>query len=87
MKKVGDLFAELGFRPDASDGAKKAFIENLVRAAGATTRQKVQQTFELPAEPPVVRPEDTKVPQQMSFNLDLGELRRSPQVKSGRRSG
>jgi hypothetical protein len=38
VKKVGDLFAELGFRPDASDGVKRAFIENLVRAAGASER-------------------------------------------------
>jgi hypothetical protein len=34
VKKVGDLFADLGFREDGSDGVKRAFIENLVKAAG-----------------------------------------------------
>lgn len=33
MKKVGDLFAELGFRPEGSDSVKRAFVENLVKAA------------------------------------------------------
>jgi hypothetical protein len=33
MKKVGDLFQELGFNEKASDDVKIAFIQNLVRAA------------------------------------------------------
>lgn len=33
MKKVGDLFQELGFNANASDDVKIAFIKNLVRAA------------------------------------------------------
>jgi hypothetical protein len=36
VKKVGDLFEELGFRKDGSDGVKRAFIENLVKAAAQT---------------------------------------------------
>ncbi len=33
MKKVGDLFQELGFNVSASDDVKIAFIKNLVKAA------------------------------------------------------
>ncbi len=33
MKKVGDLFQELGFNQNGSDEVKIAFIKNLVKAA------------------------------------------------------
>ncbi len=33
VKKVGDIFQELGFNADASDDVKIAFIKNLVKAA------------------------------------------------------
>ena len=33
MKKVGDLMAELGFREDAPDSVKEAFIKHLIRAS------------------------------------------------------
>ncbi len=33
MKKMADIMEELGFRPDASDEVKKAFIKNLIREA------------------------------------------------------
>ncbi len=33
MEKIGDLMRQLGFREDASDETKKAFIRNLVKAA------------------------------------------------------
>lgn len=45
MKKVGDLFAELGFREDGSDSVKRAFIENLVKAAGGEASRRAN-TFE-----------------------------------------
>ena len=62
MKKVGDLFEELGFRKDASDGVKRAFVENLVRAAGQT----------LPAQPAAkAQVKET----QLSFNFDALEGR------------
>lgn len=43
MKKVGDLFEELGFRKDGSDGVKRAFIENLVKAAAQTPLPRADQ--------------------------------------------
>ena len=42
MKKVGDLFADLGFREEGSDSVKRAFIENLVKAAGGEASRKAQ---------------------------------------------
>lgn len=33
MKKIGDLFSELGFNPEAEDSVKIAFVKNLVKAA------------------------------------------------------
>ena len=56
MKKVGDLMAELGFKPEGSEGVKRAFIENLVRAAGG---------------PEKLRPKKPVEPVQLSFNLDV----------------
>ena len=82
MKKVGDLFAELGFRPDASDGVKRAFIENLVRAAGSTVKLDARaEDIKSEARSPVSRPEKPRLkspktdPQQLSFELsfDLDE--------------
>lgn len=32
MKKIGDLMADLGFREDAPDSVKKAFIESLTQS-------------------------------------------------------
>lgn len=53
MKKVGDLFAELGFKADASDSVKRAFVENLVRAANESSRSRgAAPTFETPSERP-----------------------------------
>jgi len=57
---------ELGFREDGSDAVKKAFIMNLIRAA--------QQSDALRGKPvePIVeeaKPEEARVPEQLSFNL------------------
>jgi hypothetical protein len=62
VKKVGDLFEELGFRKDGSDGVKRAFVENLVRAAGQT----------LPAQPAARAPVKEI---QLSFNFEALEER------------
>lgn len=36
MKKMAEIMEELGFRPEASDDVKKAFIKNLIRQANAS---------------------------------------------------
>lgn len=33
MKKMSEIMEELGFRPEASDEVKKAFIKNLIKEA------------------------------------------------------
>ena len=33
MKKVGDIMQEMGFRKDASDSVKEAFIKHLIKNA------------------------------------------------------
>ncbi len=33
MKKMAEIMEELGFRPEASDDVKKAFIKNMIREA------------------------------------------------------
>ncbi|GIL17209.1 MAG: hypothetical protein BroJett040_09600 [Oligoflexia bacterium] len=33
MKKVGDIMAEMGFRKEASDSLKEAFVRHLIKAA------------------------------------------------------
>lgn len=36
MKKMAEIMEELGFKPNASDDVKKAFIKNLIKQAQAT---------------------------------------------------
>lgn len=33
MKKIGDIMKEMGFREDASNSVKEAFIKNLIKSA------------------------------------------------------
>ncbi len=59
MKKVGDLFQELGFNENASDEVKIAFVKNLVRKAYDVEIARPKKT------PPKVFEE------QLSFNFEL----------------
>ncbi|RYZ68534.1 MAG: hypothetical protein EOP05_16280 [Proteobacteria bacterium] len=92
MKKVGDLFADLGFRPDASDSVKRAFVENLVRAAGVSERVDARAKEVAAAKSmtgkavskPAPASATAQVPsQQLSFNF---EDLKSPNVETKRRS-
>ncbi|MBX2995608.1 MAG: hypothetical protein KF681_12325 [Bdellovibrionaceae bacterium] len=47
MKKVGDLMKDMGFREDAPQSLKEAFIKNLIKAA---TGAEVQTPSEKNAE-------------------------------------
>ncbi len=51
MKKMAEIMEELGFRPEASDEVKKAFIKNLVREA---------QKSEFSRPKPVAKKKETK---------------------------
>tara|TARA_Y100000780_G_scaffold232577_1_gene267139 strand:+ start:65186 stop:65431 length:246 start_codon:yes stop_codon:yes gene_type:complete len=46
VKKVGDLMKELGFNPEADDGAKKAFIKHLIKQANY--KENGAEVFEIP---------------------------------------
>ena len=63
MKKVGDLFEELGFSANGSDDVKIAFIKNLVRSAYGVELQGPKKRLETKAL-------DTKKLEQLSFDLD-----------------
>ncbi len=42
MKKMAEIMEELGFRPDASDDVKKAFVKNLIKQAHITEFQRAK---------------------------------------------
>lgn len=70
MKKVGDLMAELGFRPDGSESVKRAFIENLVRAAGGELRRPTSAPI-AQAKPTPAKTQKTRArEEQLSFDFD-----------------
>lgn len=64
MKRVGELFEELGFRPDAPDSVKRAFIKHLVRAAN--------ESLAPPPVPRIVKNSESinNVGEQLCFALD-----------------
>ncbi len=79
MKKVGDLFAELGFREDGSESVKRAFVENLVRAAGGApvSRRTAPVTSQAMAKtlPGVTDPKSKLVrEEQLSFDFSSENL-------------
>lgn len=74
MRKIGDLFADLGFNPDSSTDAQKAFIKHLIKAAEqnqpTNTASVVQKTLPAEAVTSAQLKTQTKVePQQLEFNF------------------
>ena len=66
MKKVGDLFQELGFNASASDDVKIAFIKNLVKAAyGVEVTGPTRQAMT------ASKKEEPKKLEQLSFNFEV----------------
>ena len=77
MKKVGDLFEELGFRKDGSEGVKRAFLKNLVRAANESAIERGQ----LPLKVQVAAPSKAPIKeQQLSFNFEALEETSGPET-------
>lgn len=72
MKKVGDLFKELGFKDEAPDGVKEAFIKHLIKASTG-------QIVETPSERKAVNSATDKVKkitqfsEQLSFDFTAAE--------------
>ncbi len=48
MKKMAEIMEELGFRPEASDDVKKAFIKNLIREAQKSEFSRPKQETQKP---------------------------------------
>jgi len=101
VKKVGDLFEELGFRKEGSEGVKRAFVENLVRAAAqiplpqadrprrSTERSQEVRRTEGPRATAVAEKAPVSQPQkeqQLSFDFDALEARNETTQLSTKRS-
>jgi hypothetical protein len=69
MKKMGDYMKEIGFNPDASFEAKKAFIKYLVKEASSYDRiTDIQKYREVESEEDSnVKSEDIKIGEQLSL--------------------
>ncbi len=71
MKKVGDLFQELGFNEKGSDEVKIAFIKNLVKAAYGVDLAGPKQSLQGPEKPlNLANTEPLKKREQLSFNME-----------------
>lgn len=76
MKRLGELMQEMGFRPDASEETKKAFLKNLIRqAAGTTTLPQIGRArFERSMHETIPKSEATEVAEQLSFVFEDKKL-------------
>lgn len=72
MKRVGDLMKELGFNPEAGDGAKEAFIKHLIRVSEGVHVATPSEKREMARNPKQVIPisQSKKAPAQLSFDFD-----------------
>lgn len=70
MKKMKELMEALGFNKDASEGAKKAFINHLIREAHFQDLRRNPQAKPLQIVAPQPQTSETqKEDQQLSFPL------------------
>lgn len=61
MKKIGDIMAEMGFREDAPNSVKEAFIKHLIKSStGVDVETPTEKLEKL----------KTEAPTQLAFNLD-----------------
>lgn len=69
MKKLGQLMEELGFRKDAPEEVKKAFIESLSRTLSPEQQRHFKAEFieGTSQSPATARPKATLSPEQLSL--------------------
>lgn len=65
MKKIGHLMQELGFKKDAPDSVKEAFIKHLIKTSMGVTVPTPSEKKEAELNPETVI--QMKNPQQLSF--------------------
>lgn len=67
MKKIDQLMAELGFKSNAPDSVKEAFIKHLIKVSEGVNVMTPSEKREVLADPQ--RIVEFKTPQQLSFNF------------------
>lgn len=75
MKRVGQVMAELGFKKDAPDSVKEAFVKHLIRASEGTTVITPSERRLVSENKDRVHPLESRrtraLPEQLSFDFDL----------------
>jgi hypothetical protein len=80
MRKVGDLMKDLGFREDASDEVKKAFIKNLIRSAYGVEVKSEFKSSNQPKQDQSVKP--IRAGEQLSFLFENEEPTPKPKRRA-----
>ena len=72
MRRSGEIMADLGFREDAPDSVKKAFVKNLIHAAyGAEVKSfsEYKDKRDLAKKSKTVENKKSFAPKQLAFDL------------------
>jgi hypothetical protein len=80
MKKIGQLMQEIGFKKDAPDSVKEAFIKHLIKASTGASVFTPSEKKEVELNPETVI--QLKAPQQLSFDFIDTEPKSNPQKKA-----
>lgn len=80
MKKIDQLMAELGFKKDAPQGVKEAFIKHLIKASTGVNVMTPSEKKEMEQSPEKIIP--MAVAQQLSFDF----IEPQPQPKSRKKA-
>lgn len=67
MKKIGQVMQELGFRKDAPDSVKEAFIKHLIKASVGVNVSTPSEIIEVKKNPQSVIA--LPIPEQLSFEF------------------
>ncbi len=77
MKRIGQLMEELGFRKEASDSVKEAFIKHLIRASegvSVITPSEQREIAENPSRIKVLPQPLRHTGEQLSFDFAAAEI-------------
>lgn len=77
MKRIGQLMEELGFRKEASDSVKEAFIKHLIRASEGVSVMTPSEQREIAENPNRIKvlPQPTRpAGEQLSFDFAAAEV-------------
>ena len=69
MKKIGEIMAEMGFRKEAPDSVKEAFIKHLIRSSTGAIVETPSELKERQNNPGPAHPEVKSEPRQLSFDF------------------